>query len=67
MQNKTEEVVFLDRGSLRAKLRPPAFPTRWKDYDWTEAVDVVGRLADATVLSRTRYGYRAKCWKSCRN
>lgn len=49
MQNETEEVVFLDRGSLRAKLRPPAFPTRWKDYDWTEAVDVVGRLADATV------------------
>jgi glycerate dehydrogenase len=45
----TEEVVFLDKGSLRANLRPPAFQARWKDYDWTEAADVTGRLADATV------------------
>jgi glycerate dehydrogenase len=52
MQNderETEEIVFLDRGSLRAKLRPAAFPMRWKDYEQTEAGDVVTRLADATV------------------
>jgi glycerate dehydrogenase len=45
----TEEIVFLDRGSLRAKLRSPAFQTRWKDYHWTEATDVIQRLAHATV------------------
>lgn len=51
MQNEgePEKIVFLDRGSLRAKLRPPAFPTRWIDYDQTEPGDVVARLADATV------------------
>jgi glycerate dehydrogenase len=46
---KAEEIVFLDRGSLRANLRSPAFRARWKDYEWTEAADVIERLADATI------------------
>lgn len=44
-----ESIVFLDRGSLRAKLRSPAFVHDWRDYDSTNPSDVVDRLSGATI------------------
>ena len=44
-----ESIVFLDRGSLRANLRSPAFSHDWRDYDSTGPSDVVDRLSDATI------------------
>lgn len=51
MPEKTsrESIVFLDRGSLRANLRTPAFSHDWRDYDSTSASDVVDRLSGATI------------------
>jgi glycerate dehydrogenase len=44
-----ESIVFLDRGSLRANLRPPAFAHDWRDHDSTSPSDVVDRLSGATI------------------
>ena len=43
------DIVFLDRDSLIATIRPPAFPHRWRDYPATSPADVVERLAGATI------------------
>jgi len=45
----TERIVFLDRGSLRAQIRPPNFPHEWKDYEFTDNADTFERLLDATI------------------
>jgi len=42
-------VVFLDRASLDATIRTPAFPHTWRDYATTSADAVVERLGDATI------------------
>jgi glycerate dehydrogenase len=42
-------IVFLDRGSLGATVRPPNFAHGYKEYDATAADQVVERLADATI------------------
>ena len=39
-----EHIVFLDRATVRAQFRAPAFPHTWQDYDETAAADVVPRL-----------------------
>lgn len=44
-----ERVVFLDRASLPAELRPPQFPHEWSDYPQTAPDDVVGRLQGASI------------------
>lgn len=44
-----QSIVFLDRGSLQADLRPPAFDHDWRDYDSTGPSDVVDRLSGATI------------------
>jgi glycerate dehydrogenase len=51
-------IVFLDRDSLVAKLRAPAFPHSWRDYPSTLAGDVVARLRDASiaVVNKVRLG-----------
>jgi glycerate dehydrogenase len=42
-------IVFLDRASLGALLRPPAFPHAWTNHDRSIEADVVERLRDATI------------------
>ena len=42
-------IVFLDRGSLGASVRPPNFAHSYKEHDATSADQVVARLADATI------------------
>lgn len=44
-----ERIVFLDRSSLRAQVRPPKFPHEWKDYDYTDAAYTRKRLEGASI------------------
>jgi glycerate dehydrogenase len=43
------DIVFLDRDSLHATVRPPAFAHRWRDYPATGADQVVERLQGASI------------------
>jgi glycerate dehydrogenase len=47
--NGPERIVFLDRGSLQASLRPPAFPHEWQDYSATAPSEIAERLSGATI------------------
>ncbi len=44
-----ERIVFLDRQSLKAEVRRPAFPHQWEEHEQTLAPVVEDRLAGATV------------------
>jgi glycerate dehydrogenase len=44
-----ETIVFLDRASLDANVRPPAFAHAWTDHAATTPAEVVERLKDATI------------------
>ena len=45
----TARVVFLDRASLKAKVRKPAFAGEYIEYEKTSAAEVVPRLKGAAV------------------
>ena len=42
-------LVFLDRNTLRADIRPPAFAHEWREYGATRSEEVVERLAGASI------------------
>ena len=42
-------IVFLERGSLDARVRRPAFPHTWKECGKVRADEIVPRLAGATI------------------
>lgn len=45
-----ERIVFLDRDTLRADIRPPAFAHEWREYGATHgAEEVVARLEGASI------------------
>jgi glycerate dehydrogenase len=44
-----ERIVFLERGTLSADIRPPNFAHEWREYETTEQAQVVERLRDATI------------------
>lgn len=44
-----QKIVFLDRMSLDANVRKPAFPHEWTEYEASEAKDTASRLAGATI------------------
>lgn len=44
-----EKIVFLDRTTIIANLRRPAFPHQWEEYAATENSEIVTRLQDATI------------------
>jgi glycerate dehydrogenase len=44
-----EKIVFLDRSTVIANVRPPAFPHQWEEYPATSAEQVLARLQDATI------------------
>jgi len=54
-----QRIVFLDRDSLRANVRIPAFEHAWQDYPATSADDVVARLTGATVAITNKVPLRA--------
>ncbi len=45
----SEHVVFLDRSTLQAKVRRPAFEHTWQEYATTSPEQTVERLKDATI------------------
>jgi glycerate dehydrogenase len=44
-----EQIVFLDRNTLRAEIRRPAFAHEWREYEETSAAEVSERLRGATI------------------
>jgi glycerate dehydrogenase len=53
------QIVFLDRDSLIADIRTPAFAHRWRDYPATTAGDVVARLRGAAIAITNKVPLRA--------
>jgi glycerate dehydrogenase len=45
----TERIVFLDRSTLKARVRRPAFEHSWTEYPVTDASELPQRLAEATI------------------
>jgi glycerate dehydrogenase len=58
-QTAQHQIVFLDRDSLIADIRPPAFAHRWRDYPATSPDDVVERLRGATIAITNKVPLRA--------
>lgn len=55
-----ESIVFLERDTLRARLREPAFEHTWRDYGSTRPEEVEARLAGATVAVVNKVPLRAE-------
>ncbi|HTY94022.1 MAG TPA: D-2-hydroxyacid dehydrogenase [Steroidobacteraceae bacterium] len=45
----SHHIVFLDRSSLKANVRPPSFEHTWTEYSSTSPDQILSRLADATI------------------
>jgi glycerate dehydrogenase len=45
-----EKIVFLDRSTVIANVRQPAFPHQWEEYPATSAGQVLARIQDATIV-----------------
>ncbi len=56
----TRRVVFLDRASLKAKVRSPACATEYVEYDKTSVEDIVPRLKGASVAIVNKVPMRAQ-------
>jgi len=55
-----EKVVFLDRSTLRAKVRRPAFEHVWEEYETTSLDEIVARLKGATVAITNKVPLRGE-------
>jgi glycerate dehydrogenase len=55
----TTRVVFLDRASLKAKVRAPAFADEYIEHEKTAVADIVTRLTGATVAIVNKVPMRA--------
>jgi len=55
----TQHIVFLDRASLKANVRRPAFAHSWQEYPATNPDQVVERLRDATIAVTNKVPLRA--------
>lgn len=55
-----EQIVFLDRSTLEATIRRPAFPHQWEEYATTAPGEIVGRLKDATIVITNKVPLRAE-------
>jgi glycerate dehydrogenase len=53
-------VVFLDRASLKAKVRPLAFPAEYLEHQKTDSDDIVPRLSGADVAIINKVPMRAQ-------
>ncbi|HYL00873.1 MAG TPA: D-2-hydroxyacid dehydrogenase [Steroidobacteraceae bacterium] len=53
-------VVFLDRATLQATVRRPAFEHTWQEYPATAASALAERLADATIAITNKVPLRAE-------
>jgi glycerate dehydrogenase len=55
----THHIVFLDRSTLQATLRRPAFEHTWQEYPATDPSELVERLRDGTVAITNKVPLRA--------
>jgi glycerate dehydrogenase len=56
----THQVVFLDRDSLKAKVRSPNFATSYQEYPHSEPHQVLDRLAQASVVITNKVPLRSE-------
>src|ERR1043166_6347790 len=54
-----ETIVFLERDTIRAALRPPSFEHRWLDYGATRPEEILERLRGATIAVVNKLPLRA--------
>jgi glycerate dehydrogenase len=54
-----ERIVFLDRSTLIADVRRPAFEHEWTEYEMTAPAEVIERLKDATIAITNKIPLRA--------
>lgn len=55
-----EQIVFLDRDSVRTNFRAPNFPHQWIDYPTTKPDEILPRLRDATIAITNKIPLRAE-------
>lgn len=55
-----EQIVFLDRDSVRTQFRAPAFPHQWVDYPTTRGDEILPRLQDTTIAITNKIPLRAE-------
>ena len=55
-----EKIVFLDRSTLEATIRRPAFPHQWEEYATTAPGEIVERLKEATIVITNKVPLRAE-------
>ena len=58
-ESAMHRIVFLDRDSLQANVRAPAFAHAWQDHGATGEDDVVARLAGASIAVTNKVPLRA--------
>src|ERR1700760_5180357 len=63
----TQRVVFLDRDSLKAKVRKPSCATDYVEFEKTSVEEIVPRLKDATVAIINKVPMRADTLKQLPN
>ena len=56
----TQHIVFLDRSTLQARVRRPAFEHTWQEYAVTNVSDLAERLRDATIAITNKVPLRAE-------
>src|ERR1700724_4575242 len=56
----THRIVFLDRSTLQAKVRRPAFEHTWQEYPVTALNELPERLRDATIAISNKVPLRAE-------
>ncbi|SAL49962.1 glycerate dehydrogenase [Caballeronia choica] len=54
-----QDIVFLDRSTLKADVRRPSFEHRWEEYDVSAPRDVAHRLEGATIAITNKVPLRA--------
>ena len=55
-----EKIVFLDRSTLEAAIRRPAFPHQWEEYATTSPEKTIERLKEATIAITNKVPLRAE-------
>ena len=55
-----QHLVFLDRATLKAQVRRPAFEHSWREYPVSDASEVLERLRGATVAITNKVPLRAE-------
>jgi glycerate dehydrogenase len=56
----THRIVFLDRSTLQAQVRRPAFEHTWQEYPVTALNELPERLRDATIAITNKVSLRAE-------